>query len=81
MAKTIITRNYQITIPKEIREKLNLKLGESLHMHMEDEKIIIERLNENVWDENADFLPDNFVAIQEKLREDATERFRRLGIL
>ncbi|HME55003.1 MAG TPA: AbrB/MazE/SpoVT family DNA-binding domain-containing protein [Candidatus Lokiarchaeia archaeon] len=77
----MITRNYQITIPKDIREKLNLRLGESLQLHMQGEEIVIERMKANAWEECSDFLPDNFDAIQERMREDATERFKRLGIL
>ena len=38
-----ITRNYQITIPKRIREKMKLKQGDILAFYMENGKIVIRR--------------------------------------
>ena len=81
MAKTKITRNYQITIPKDIRDKLKLKLGEKITIHLEGEKIIIQRFSEDIWNECTDFLPENFDKIVANLREDATKRFKKLGII
>ncbi|MHA1379472.1 MAG: AbrB/MazE/SpoVT family DNA-binding domain-containing protein [Candidatus Helarchaeota archaeon] len=81
MSKITITRNYQITIPKEIREKLNLSLGEKVSIHLEGEKIIIQKLSDEIWEDCGDFLPDNFEKILDKLRSNSTERFKRLGII
>lgn len=81
MSKTTITRNFQITIPKEIREILNLRLGEKVMIHLEGDRIIIQRISEDVWDQCTDFLPDNFEKILANNREDATERFKKLGII
>ncbi len=81
MTKVTITRNYQITIPKEVREKLKLKLGDQVLIRAEGNKIIVEPTSEDVWETCTDFLPDNFEKIQEKLREDATVRFKKLGII
>lgn len=39
-----ITRKYQITIPKEIREKLNLRVGDLLKVELEDDKIVLRPL-------------------------------------
>ncbi|RLE77584.1 MAG: AbrB family transcriptional regulator [Thermoprotei archaeon] len=36
-----ITRKYQVTIPKEIREKLNLKVGDLLKVELEGDKIVL----------------------------------------
>jgi len=81
MSKVTITRNYQITIPKEVREKLKLKLGDQVFIRAEGNKIIVESALDDVWETCVDFLPDNFEKIQEKLREDATARFKKLGII
>ncbi len=81
MSKVIITRNYQITIPKEVRERLKLKLGDELLIHAEGNKIIVEPTSDDVWETCSDFLPENFEKIQEKIRVDATERFKKLGII
>ncbi len=36
-----ITRKYQITIPKEVREKLNLRIGTFLRVEVEDDRIVL----------------------------------------
>ncbi|MHA1616724.1 MAG: AbrB/MazE/SpoVT family DNA-binding domain-containing protein [Candidatus Njordarchaeales archaeon] len=41
MKEVIVTRKYQITIPKEIREKLGIKIGDKLVVSLEDDKIVI----------------------------------------
>jgi AbrB family looped-hinge helix DNA binding protein len=81
MANVIITRNFQVTIPKEIRQKLKLRMGDRVQMHVEGQRIIIEPTSDDVWETCTDFLPENFDEIQKKMREDATERFKRLGII
>ena len=81
MSKVKITRNYQITIPKEIRDKLKLKLGEKVTIRLEGDKIIVQRISDTVWENCTDFLPENFDKILESLREDSKKRFKRLGII
>jgi len=39
-----ITRKYQITIPKEIREKFNLRIGDLLKVEVEGDKIILKTM-------------------------------------
>ncbi|RLF90477.1 AbrB family transcriptional regulator [Thermococci archaeon] len=43
MGVTKVTRNYQITIPAEIRRALGIKEGELLEVYLEGDKIIIRR--------------------------------------
>jgi len=81
MIKTKLTRNFQITIPKKIRKKLNLKLGDNMIIHLEGDKIVITRFSEEIWENCTDFLPENFDKILANLREDSMKRFKRLGIL
>ncbi|ADN51503.1 AbrB/MazE/SpoVT family DNA-binding domain-containing protein [Vulcanisaeta distributa] len=40
--ETKITRNYQITIPATIRKKLGLKVGDTLIVKLEGDRIILE---------------------------------------
>ncbi|BDB99814.1 AbrB/MazE/SpoVT family DNA-binding domain-containing protein [Saccharolobus caldissimus] len=42
MPETIVTRKYQVTIPKEVREALGIKVGDRLLVKVEDGKIIME---------------------------------------
>jgi AbrB family looped-hinge helix DNA binding protein len=44
MPKTRVTRKFQITIPKEIREKVKVKPGEIVNVEsLSEEEIIIRR--------------------------------------
>jgi len=44
MPITKVTRNYQITIPAEIRNALGIREGELLEVELENGKIVIKRL-------------------------------------
>ena len=43
MPATKVTRNYQITIPKEIREKLGIKVGDVLILDVEGSKVVLKK--------------------------------------
>ena len=47
--KVKVTKNYQITIPAEIRQKLNLKLGDILDVSYNEERneIVIRKVLEH----------------------------------
>lgn len=47
MGTVVVTRNYQITLSKDLREELNIKMGERMKSRIEDNKIIIEKIKEN----------------------------------
>ncbi len=81
MASVIVTRHSQVTIPKELREILGITEGDKVSMRVEGNKLIIEKIDENVWSNCTDFLPENFEKLQAQLRNDSTKRFKRLGIL
>ena len=42
MKETTVTRKYQITIPRDIRKYLGIRIGEKYPITMKDHKIIIE---------------------------------------
>lgn len=44
MPITKVTRNYQITLPAEIRKTLGIKEGEYLEVGIEEGKIIVKKL-------------------------------------
>lgn len=41
--KIKVTRSYQITIPAEIREKLGIKVGDTLTISLKEDHIVIEK--------------------------------------
>ncbi len=43
MGITKVTRNYQITIPSDIRKKLGIKVGDVLIIEIEDGKAVIKK--------------------------------------
>lgn len=47
MGITKVTRNYQITIPSDIRKKLGIKVGDVLVIEIEDGKAVIKRATSN----------------------------------
>lgn len=42
MKETTVTRKYQITIPRDIRNYLGIKIGDRYPVTMKDHRIIIE---------------------------------------
>jgi AbrB family looped-hinge helix DNA binding protein len=80
MAIVTVTRNAQVTIPKKIREALGIKEGDRITMRVEDGKVVLEKVTEDVWSNCTDFLPENFEKVLEKLRKDSRERLKRLGL-
>jgi len=47
MIETTVTRKFQITIPKVIREKLKIKVGDRLLISIQDDKIILKPIREH----------------------------------
>ena len=43
MGLTKVTRNYQITIPSDIRKKLGIKVGDILLVEVEDGKVVLKK--------------------------------------
>jgi len=48
MPITKVTRNYQITLPADIRKKLNIKEGEYLEVSLEGDRIILRKVT-RIW--------------------------------
>ena len=82
MSSAKVTRHSQVTIPKEIREAVGIIEGDKVHMTVvEGNKIVIEKANEDVWKDCADFLPEDFEKILKTMRTDSSTRFKRLGLV
>lgn len=76
-----VTRNAQVTIPKEVRDVLGIAEGNKVTMRVEGDKIVIQKVDEDVWSDCTDFLPEHFEKVLTKLRSDSRNRFKRLGLL
>ncbi len=73
-----VTRNSQITIPKEVREKVGIKEGDRVDVTVEGDKVVIRKIE---LDEITDFLPKDFEEIMKKMKRDSRDRLRELGVL
>ncbi len=80
MVTITVTRNTQITIPKKIRERLGIKVGDKVEIDIEDEKVVVRRIKPS-FARYQDFLPKGFDLVLEKVRKDSTERFKKLGVV
>ena len=48
MAVSRVTRNYQVTVPREIRELAEIKVGDTILFMKEGEDIILRRINKEL---------------------------------
>ena len=76
-----VTRNAQVTLPREVREKLGIKRGDRVVVRVENRRIIMEKISEDVWKDCTGFLPENFEEILREMRGDLRRRFHQLGLL
>ena len=79
--EVIVTRGSQITLTKEIREKLHVKEGDVVIMNLIGDAVMLSKKDPKVFDNFESFLPDNFEKILNKIRHDEKERLKRIGII
>ena len=84
MSLTKVTRNYQITVPRDIREQANIKEGDKLVITMENDEIKMKKFDEDVFKKafgswkNAKI--NDSVAYVRNLRKGWEKRRKRLGL-
>lgn len=54
MTTVVVTRKYQVTIPRDVRKLLKVKMGDKLRVRVEKGKVIFEPLR--AIDEPVEFL-------------------------
>ncbi|MHA1713440.1 MAG: AbrB/MazE/SpoVT family DNA-binding domain-containing protein [Candidatus Ranarchaeia archaeon] len=80
MSEVVVTRNGQITLTKDIRDKLNIREGDTVILNAMDNLVIVTKRDPAVFEKPLDFLPDNYSKILNQIRKDFDERFKKLGI-
>ena len=80
MSESIVTRNGQVTLTKEIRAKLGIVEGDTINLNLIGDSLIISKKDPNSWDKIGSFLPANFNKIVRELRSNTSARLNRLGI-
>lgn len=78
---TVVTRGSQITLTKEVREKVGIREGDRVILNVVGGNIIVAKRDPSVFENIKGFLPENFDEIMKKMRTDSRERLKRLGII
>ena len=84
MSITKVTRNYQITVPRDIREQAKIVEGDKLVLTMENDEIRIKKIDEDVFKKafgswkNAGI--KDSVKYVKKIRKEWEDRAKRLGL-
>jgi len=82
MGITKVTRNWQLTLPKDVRELLKIKEGERLVISVKNNKAVIEKLEKSVIENifGAWGKGEAGYKTVEKLRKESEIRRKRLGL-
>ncbi len=83
MATTTVTRNYQITLPKDVREVENIKVGDRLSLNIRGDSIEIRKFSKErimgcfgAWGKST----ETSVETVRKIRDESEQRLKRLGL-
>ena len=83
MGITKVTRNYQITLPADIREVLGIKVGDKIVVVSEGDGAMIKKVRKDslgmafgAWGSSK----ESGVAYTRKIRDEEEKRLKRLGL-
>ena len=80
MPQVVVTRGSQITLTREIREKLGIHEGDVVTLNTLGGMVVITKRDPDAWRRSGDFLPETFAKTLATMRSaDARDRFKRLG--
>ena len=74
MLQSIITRKGQTTIPKEIRDFLNLKPNDKLFYIFEDSKVVLKPIHGDILQLRGSVPPKERPADFEKIRQETRKK-------
>ncbi len=83
MGMTKVTRNYQITLPKDAREIAGIKIGDTILVDADKDGLRVRKMSARsaILDSAGIFSSvSDSVAYVRKLRDAAEERRKRLGL-
>ncbi|MBI2144233.1 AbrB/MazE/SpoVT family DNA-binding domain-containing protein [Candidatus Woesearchaeota archaeon] len=83
MAVSRVTRNYQVTVPRELRELADIKVGDTMLFVREGEDILLKKIDKDLlgrgfglWKRAQEKTP----WLVDKLRTEAERRFKGLKL-
>lgn len=50
MTSVVVTRNYQVTLAKEIRDELDIEIGERLVAEVKDNAVVMKKIDKSPVD-------------------------------
>jgi len=82
MGLTKVTRNFQITLPRDVREAEQVKIGDRFMVTAEQEKIIMKKIKIDILKRCGGAWGKGISGVEwvRKVRDEAEERERRLGL-
>ncbi|MFB6245180.1 MAG: AbrB/MazE/SpoVT family DNA-binding domain-containing protein [Candidatus Nanohaloarchaea archaeon] len=72
-----VTRGSQVTLKKEVMEKIGVKEGDIVTINVSGDQTIVTKKEPEAWDKDG-FLPEDFDEIKEEVRSDSTDRLEDL---
>ncbi|MBI2143911.1 AbrB/MazE/SpoVT family DNA-binding domain-containing protein [Candidatus Woesearchaeota archaeon] len=78
---TTVTRGSQITLTKEVREKVGIAEGDKVMLNVIGNTIVVAKRDPSVFGNIEPFLPANFENVLKMFRTDSRKRLERLGII
>ena len=82
MGITKVTRNYQITLPQDVRQAEQIQVGDRLIITTRGNEIVLRKLDEDIIEKcfGAWKTKGSGVAYVRRLRKEAERREKRLGL-
>ena len=80
MGEVIVTRGGQITLTKDIREKIHVEEGDIIMVNTLGNLIVASKVDPSAFDKR-DFLPENFEKVLKSIRSSPESRLKKLGII
>jgi antitoxin PrlF len=83
MAVSRVTRNYQVTVPREVREIIDIKVGDTLLFVKEGEDVVLKKIDKDLlskgfglWKTTQEKRP----WLMNKFRKEAERRIKRIRL-
>ncbi len=82
MGMTKVTRNFQVTLPQDVRAEEQVKIGDRFMVTVEDENIVMKRIKVDILKKCGGAWGKGIPGTEwvRKIRDEAEERERRLGL-
>lgn len=82
MSLTKVTRNYQVTVPRDIRELAGIKIGDTMIINREKDEIKMTKVTKEAVERafGSWKTVKNSVEFVKKIRSDSEKRLKRLHL-